>query len=91
MVVVSERIGLGQSEVIREVVSLEVPPGLRGVDNGPLVRCAAVLQSSLEDLLGRNPVVCTGTETLGLIESFCSSLRVQVEREEVLSFIGHAS
>jgi hypothetical protein len=90
MVVVSERVGLGQGEVIREILSLEVAPGLRGVDDSPLVRRAAILQSCLEDLLGRNPVICTGTETLGLIESFGSSLGVQIEREEVFSFVGHA-
>ena len=90
MVVVSERIGFGQSVVIREVLSLEVAPSLRGVDDSPLVRRTAVRQSSLEDLLGRNPVVGTGTETLCLVESFRSSLGVQIEREEEFSFVSYA-
>lgn len=90
MVVVSERVGLGQGEVIREVLSLEVAPGLRGIDDSPLIWRAAVLQSRLKDLLCRNPVVCTGTEALSLIESFCPPLGVQIERKEEFSFVGYA-
>lgn len=90
MVVVSERVGFCQGEVIWEVLPLEVSPGLRRVDDSPLVRRATILQSCLKDLLGRNPVVCTSTETLSLVESFLTPLGVQIEREEVFSCVGHA-
>lgn len=83
MVVVSNGVGLSQGEVIGEILSLEVAPSLRGVDDGPLIRRTTGLYSRLEDLLGRNPVVGTGTEALGLIEALFTSFGVKVERKKV--------
>ncbi len=70
-------------------MSLEVAPGLRGVNDGPSVGHATIRYSSLENLLGWNPVVCTGTETLGLVEVI--TIGVQGERKEVLGLVSHAS
>lgn len=74
MIVVSKGIRLGQSEVIGEVFSLEVTPGLRGINDSPLIWRTAVLQPCLKYLLSRNPVIGTGTEALRLIKSFLASL-----------------
>lgn len=87
MVVVGKCVGLGQGEMIREILSLEVTPGLWSVDDSPLVWYTPVFQSFLKNLLGRDPVVCSGTETLRLIEPLLSTLRVQVERKKPFSFI----
>jgi hypothetical protein len=83
---VSDCVRLSKSEVPRDVLSLEIAPGLGGIDLRPLVH-----QATIHSLLGRNPIVSTCTETHALVEVFLSSKVVQPVREKPISLFSQAS
>jgi hypothetical protein len=82
---VSDRVRLSKSEVPRDVLSLEIAPGLGGIDLSPLVH-----QATIHGLLGRNPIVSTSTETHALVEVFLPSKVVQPVREKPIGFFSQA-
>lgn len=72
--------------MIRDILTLKVTPGLRCRDLGP-----GIVETTIERLMGRNPVVGARTETLAFVVVLLSSKIVQPVREEVLSLGGDPS
>jgi len=83
---VSDRVRLGKSEMPRDILSLEISPGLGGIDLRPHVH-----QATIHGLLGRNPIVSTSTKTHALVEVFLPSKVVQPIREKPISLVSHSS
>lgn len=79
-------IRLSQRKVIRNILTLKVTPRLRCRDLGP-----GIVETTIERVMGRNPVVGTGTETLTLVVVLLASKVVQPVREEILSLCGDTS
>ena len=86
MVVIGNSIRLGQRKVIRDILALKRTPRLRRRDLGP-----GIVEATIERLVGRNPVVGTGTQTLTLVVVLLSSKVVQPVREEIVSLGGNTS
>lgn len=86
MVMIGNSIRLSQRKVIRNILTLKVTPRLRRRN-----LCPSIVETAIEGLVGRNPVVGTGTETLTLVVVLLASEVVQPVREEILSLSGDAS
>lgn len=72
--------------MIRNILALEITPRLRCRNLGP-----SIVETTIERVVGRNPVVGTGTQALTLVVVLLSSEVVQPVREEILSLGGNAS
>jgi hypothetical protein len=84
MIRVSNSVRLSQSEVPRDILSIKIAPRLGSIDLRPLIH-----QAAIHSLLGRNPIVSTGTETHALIEVFLPAEIVQPVREKKVRLCGH--
>jgi hypothetical protein len=83
---VSNSIGLGKSKVVWDILSHHISPGLRGIDLSPHVESAVV-----HSLVGGNPVVGTGAETLSLVAVLFPTKIAQPVREKIVGLGGQAA
>ena len=86
MVMIGNSIRLSQRKVVRDILTLEITPRLWSRDLSP-----GIVETPIEGLVGRDPVVGTGTETLTLVVVLLSSEVIQPVREEILSLGGDSS
>ena len=82
---ISNRVGLSQSEVPRDILSLEIAPGLGGIDLRPHIH-----QAAIHGLLGRNPIISTSTEAHAFVEVFLPAKVVQPVWQKIVSLFGEA-
>lgn len=79
---VSERVRLGEGKVVGNVLAFIVAPGLRAVNDGPLV-----VGTKVHGLVRGDPVVGTGAEALRLVVALFGVLVVEPVRQEVVGLI----
>jgi hypothetical protein len=85
MIGIGNSIRLSQRKVVRDILTLKITPRLRGRNLRP-----SIVETTIEGLVGRNPVVGTGTQTLTLVVVLLSPKVVQPVREEIFSLGGNA-
>lgn len=83
---IGNSIRLSQGKVVRDILTLEIAPRLRSRNLGP-----SIVQTTIEGLVSRDPVIGPGTETLTLVVVLFSSKVVQPVGEEILSLGGDTS
>ena len=83
---IGNSIRLSQRKVTRNILTLKVTPRLKRRNLRP-----GIVKTTIERVVGRNPVVGTGTETLTLVVVLLASKVVQPVREEILSLGSDAS
>jgi hypothetical protein len=83
---VCERVGLGESKVVGNVLALKVAPGLRVVNDGPLV-----VGTKVHGLVRGDPVVGTGTEALALVVALLGVFVVEPVRQQVVGLVGEGA
>jgi hypothetical protein len=71
--------------MIRKILSLEITPRLRSIDLSPGIQF-----SSLQDLLGWNPVIGSGTETHAFVVVLFPAKVIQPVWEEIVCFGGYS-
>lgn len=81
-VMIADSVGIGQSKMIRDGLALEVSPGLRSCDLGPLV-----VETTVQRTLRWVPVVRTGAKALTVGGPLVSCV-VQVEWQQVVGVLG---
>ena len=86
MIRVANRVGLGQLEVVGNILLLEVTPRLRRRDLRP-----RVVETVIQRLVGRNPVIGTSTETLALVRRLFSTLVVKVVWQKPIRLVSDTS